>query len=106
MKLNEIVKTTFESLRAQLVGLERRMQALEKKAQKSVGQVQTRFQGAAGQMERVFLNAGKQLRGAVTFATRGELESLAAKLEDLADKVDKLSSGERPKAPARKPEAA
>jgi cell division protein FtsB len=106
MTLNEIVKTTFDSVRAQLVGLEKRMLALEKRAQKSVGEVQTRFQGAAGQVERVFTNAGKQIRGAVTFATRAELESLAAKVEDLADKVDKLSRGEKPRPAARKPEAA
>ena len=106
MKLSEAVKTTFDSLRAQLGGLEKRVETLEKKAEKSLGVVQSRLTGAAGQVERVFTGIGRQLKGSVTFATRNELQSLAAKVDDLADKVDRLSRGERPKTPARKPEAA
>ena len=106
MTLNEIVKTTFDSLRAQLVGLEKRIETLEKRAQKSLGLVQNRLQSAAGQVERSLGSARKQFRGAITFATRGELQSLAEKVDDLADKVDRLARGERPRTTARKSEAA
>jgi polyhydroxyalkanoate synthesis regulator phasin len=106
MKLNEIVKTTFETLRAQLSGLEKRVETLEKKAQKSIVQVQSQLEGAAGRFQRAFAGFGKQLQGAVTFATRSEVQALAARIDDLTEKVEKLARGERLRSAARKSEAA
>ena len=106
MKLSEIVKTSFDSLRAQLDGLEKRLETVEKKAQKSLGHVQTRYVAAAGQLERVFTGIGKQFHGAITFATRNEVQALANKVDELADQVDNLARGEKLRTAARKPEAA
>ena len=104
MKLSEIVKTTFDTVRAQLSGLEKRVESLEKKAQKSLVQVQAQLETAAGQVQRAFSGVSKQLP--ISFATRGEVQALATKLDELAEKVDKLARGERLRAAARKSEAA
>jgi polyhydroxyalkanoate synthesis regulator phasin len=106
MKLNEIVKTTFETLRTQLSGLEKRVETLEKKAQRSLVQAQSQLESAAGQVQRVFAGLGKQLQGAVTFATRTEVQALAARIDELTEKVEKLARGERLRSAARKSEAA
>jgi BMFP domain-containing protein YqiC len=106
MKLNEIVKTTFETLRAQLSGLEKRVETLEKKAQKSLVQVQSRLEGAAVQFQRTFAGLAKQLQGVVTLTTRSEVQTLAARLDELTDKVEKLARGERLRSTTRKSEAA
>ncbi|HZR08294.1 MAG TPA: phasin family protein [Myxococcales bacterium] len=106
MKLSEIVKTTFETLRTQLSGLEKRVETLEKKAQKSIVQVQSQLEGAAGQVQRAFAGLGKQLQGAVTFATRSEVQALAARIDELTEKVEKLARGERLRSATRKSEAA
>jgi len=106
MKLSEVVKTTFDSLRSRLVGLEKSVETLEKKAQKSLAQVQTRFGGATSQIEHAFAGIGKQFQGFVTFASRSEVQALAAKVDELAEKVDKLARGERLRPASRKPEAA
>jgi archaellum component FlaC len=106
MNLNEIVKTTFETLRAALSGLEKRVETLEKKAPKSLGQVQAQIEGVAARFQRAFAGLGKQLQGAVTFATRSEVQSLAARIDDLTDKVEKLARGERLRSTTRKSEAA
>ena len=106
MKLSEIVKTTFDTLRAQLSGLEKRVETLEKKAQKSLVQVQSQLEGAAGQFQRAFAGFGKQLQGVVTFATRSEVQALAVKIDDLSEKVEKLARGERLRSATRKSEAA
>ena len=106
MKLNEIVKTTFETVRAQLSVLEKRVETFEKKAQKSLVQVQSQLEGVAGQVRRTFAGLGKQLQGAVTFATRSEVQALAARIDDLTEKVEKLARGERLRTTTRKSEAA
>jgi polyhydroxyalkanoate synthesis regulator phasin len=106
MTLNQFVKTTFDTLRAQLSGLEKRVETLEKKAQKAVVQVQARFGGAATEAQRIFAGVGKQLQSVVTFATRSEVQMLAGKLEELSEKVDKLARSERLRPATRKSEAA
>jgi hypothetical protein len=106
MSLSEVVKTTFDSLRGQLSWLEKRTETLEKKAQKSLVQVQSQLVGAANRFERALAGVGRQFKGAVSFATRSELQTLAVKLEELTEKVEKLARGERLRASARKQEAA
>ncbi|HTO95522.1 MAG TPA: hypothetical protein VMK66_00645 [Myxococcales bacterium] len=106
MSLSEIVKNTFDSLRAQLSGLEKRVEVLEKKAQKSLVQVQAQVVGAANRFERAFSGASKQFKGVWSFATRSELQTLASKVEELNEKVEKLTRGERLRSAARKQEAA
>jgi tetrahydromethanopterin S-methyltransferase subunit G len=106
MKLSEVVKDTFEALRVRLSGLEKRAETLEKKAQKSLVKVQAQLEVAAGQFQRAFAGLGKQLQGVISLATRSELQTLAAKLDELTEKVDKLARGERLRTAGRKSEAA
>jgi polyhydroxyalkanoate synthesis regulator phasin len=106
MNLSEIVKTTFDTLRARLTDLEKRVEWLEKKAQKSLVGVQAQLGGAADQFQRAFAGIGKQLQGVVSFATRNEVQTLAGKVEELTEKVEKLARGERLRASTRKSEAA
>ena len=113
MSLSEVVKTTFDSLRGQLSGLEKRVETLEKKAQKSLVQVQSQLVGAADRFERAlvglgkqFTGMGKQFKGVVGFATRSEMQTLAAKVEELSERLERLARGERLRASARKQEAA
>jgi polyhydroxyalkanoate synthesis regulator phasin len=106
MKLSEIVKTTFDSLRAQLVGLEKRVETLEKKAQKTLVRVQGQLEGAAGQIQRAFVGFTRQVQGVVSLATRSEVQTLAGKVDELSDKVEKLARGERLRSATRKSEAA
>jgi hypothetical protein len=106
--VTERIKDTFSSAKEQLAGLEKqveqRVEAFEKKvgdfekrAKKSIDDVPAQLRGAwQTVVERI-----RQARG---FVTKEELKTVSDKVEDLAQKVEKLIRGEKIRAAAEKKE--
>jgi BMFP domain-containing protein YqiC len=90
--MSEMLKTTFDSARARLAGLEKSALKLEKKAQSSLTDFQARVKEAPKKLEGAFSGLATKLKPALIFATREELRELAAKVDELSAKVDKLAS--------------
>ena len=89
--VSEVLKTTFDTARSRLVGLEKTVHKLEKKAQASLHEFQVKFDGAPKRLEGAFRDVTAKIRPALMFATREELRDLAAKVGELSAKVDKLA---------------
>jgi len=89
--VSEVLKTTFDTARSRLVGLEKTVHKLEKKAQASLHELQVKFDGAPRRLEGAFRDATAKIRPALVFATRDELQELAVKVDELATKVEKLA---------------
>ncbi|HZX94880.1 MAG TPA: hypothetical protein VFE90_10215 [Myxococcales bacterium] len=89
--VSEVLKTTFDSARSRLAGLEKSVLKLEKRAQSSIDQIQARFDGAPKRLEGAWTDLTSRLRPALVFATRAEVRELAAKVDELAEKIDKLA---------------
>lgn len=90
--VSEVLKTTFDTARSRLVGLEKTVHKLEKKAQASLHEIQVKFDGAPKRLEGAWSDLTARIRPALMFATREELRELAAKVDELAAKVDKLAA--------------
>jgi len=89
--VSEVLKNTFDSARAQLTGLEKRVQVLEKQARKSIAGVRARADEVPDQLKGAWSKIAGSVRGGLIFATRDELRALAARVEELAEKIDQLS---------------
>jgi len=91
--VSEVLKSTFDSARTRLAGLEKSVHKLEKKAQSSIDGIQARFDGAPKRIEGAWTSLTARLKTVPVFATRAEVRELADKLDELAAKVEKLSQG-------------
>ena len=89
--VSEVLKTTFDSARSRLVGLEKTVHKLEKKAQASLHDIQVKFDGAPKRLEGAWSDLTARIRPALVFATREELRELTARVDELSAKVDKLA---------------
>ena len=89
--VSEVLKNTFDSARAQLTGLEKRVQMLEKQARKSIAGVRARADEVPDQLKGAWSKIADSVRGGLMFATREELRALAARVEELAEKIDQLA---------------
>ncbi|HZS36360.1 MAG TPA: hypothetical protein VFF06_06020 [Polyangia bacterium] len=92
--VSERIKETFSTAQKQIEGFEKQFVKLEKKAKAQLDEVPSQLKGA-------WDSVVTRLRGALAFATREELNSLAEKIEDLSKKVDKLIRGEKIRASAK-----
>jgi polyhydroxyalkanoate synthesis regulator phasin len=86
--VSERIKGTFTSAQKQLEDLEKQFVKIEKKAKAQLDEVPAQLKGA-------WEGVVTRLRGALAFATREELTSLAEKVDELGKKVDKLIRGEK-----------
>jgi polyhydroxyalkanoate synthesis regulator phasin len=93
--VSEVLKTTFESARSRLVGLEKTVHKLEKKAQASLHEIQVKFDGAPKRIEGAWTDLAARIRPALVFVTREEFKELAEKVDELSAKVDKLAQARR-----------
>lgn len=93
--VSEVLKTTFDSARTRLVGLEKTVHKLEKKAQASLHDIQVRFDGAPKRLEGAWTDLTTRIRPTLVFVTRAEFKELAEKVDELSAKVDKLSQARR-----------
>lgn len=89
--VSEVLKNTFDSARARLVGLEKSVHKLEKKAKTSLTDLQARLDGAPKRLEGAWTGLAARLKPALVFATREELRELTAKVDELSAKIDKLA---------------
>ncbi|HEY5678054.1 MAG TPA: hypothetical protein VI356_12215 [Myxococcales bacterium] len=90
--VSEVLKTTFDTARSRLVGLEKTVHKLEKKAQASLHDIQAKFDGAPKRLEGAWSDLAARIRPALVFATREELRELAVRVDELSAKVDKLAA--------------
>jgi polyhydroxyalkanoate synthesis regulator phasin len=93
--VSEVLKTTFDSARSRLVGLEKTVHKLEKKAQASLHEIQVKFDGAPKRIEGAWTDLAARIRPALVFVTREEFKTLAEKVDELSVKVDKLAQARR-----------
>jgi polyhydroxyalkanoate synthesis regulator phasin len=93
--VSEVLKTTFDSARSRLVGLEKTVHKLEKKAQASLHDIQVKFDGAPKRIEGAWTDLTARIRPAFVFVTREEFKGLAEKVDELSAKVDKLAQARR-----------
>jgi hypothetical protein len=97
--VSERIKDTFENAKTQFTGfekqVEKRVAKLEKKAKASLEEVKGSIDDVPGQLKGAWTNVVGRLRGALAFASRDELSSLSAKVDDLAKKVEKLVRGDK-----------
>lgn len=91
--VSEALKNTFDSARTRLVGLEKGVAKLERRAKSSLGEIQSRLDGAPRRLEGAWTGFVAKVRP--QFATREELQKLADKVEELSARVDKLSHARR-----------
>ncbi len=96
--VSELLKTTFDSARTRLVMVEKSVEKLEKKAKTSLDGLQAQFD--TKKIEGAWAGFVDRVKPALVFATRSELHQLAAKVDDLADKIDKLTQGKARKTPS------
>ena len=89
--VSEILKTTFDSARARLAGLEKHLIKLEKKAERSLSDIQTRFDLTPKRLEGAWTEVTAKIKPALIFATREELRALATKVDELSAKIEKLA---------------
>ncbi len=93
----EILKTTFDSARAHLAGLEKTLHKLEKKAQTSLSGFSVRFDDVPKRLEGAWTGVAAKIKPVAEkikprlFVTREEFQALAAKVDELAAKIEKLS---------------
>jgi polyhydroxyalkanoate synthesis regulator phasin len=91
MPVSEVLKTTFDSARSRLGGLEKTVHKLEKKAQASLHELQVKVDGAPKRLEGAWSDLAARIRPGRVFATRDELRELVVKVDELATKVEKLA---------------
>lgn len=87
--VSEALKSTFDSARSRLHGLEKGVEKLEKRAKSSLGEIQARIDRAPKRLEGAWTGFVARVRP--PFATREEFRQLAEKVDELAARVDKLA---------------
>ncbi len=91
MTASEVLKNTFDSARDRLVGLEKGVEKLEKRALHSFGDLQARFEGAPKKIEGAWHGLVDKVKPALVFATREEFRALERKVDALAERIDKIA---------------
>ena len=97
--VSQKLKGTFSNAKHQLEGFEKKaakqVALLEKKAKASLGDVKERVDEVPVQLRGAWDQVVGRVRGALDFASNDDLKQLAAKLDELAKKVEKLVRGEK-----------
>lgn len=96
--VSEALKSTFDSARSRLAGLEKGVEKLEKRAKSSLGEIRARVDRAPKRIEGAWSDLVARVRP--PFATREEFRQLSEKVDDLAARIDKLAPGGRRKTTA------
>ncbi len=102
--VSQTLKGTFKSARHQIEDFEKKaakqVALLEKKAKASIGEMKGQIDEVPAQLRGAWDQVIGRVRGALDFASNDDLRKLAAKVDDLAKKVDKLVRGEKIKSAA------
>lgn len=102
--VSQALKGTFSNAKQQLEGFEkkavRQVALLEKKAKASFGEVKEQLDEVPTQLRGAWNEVVGRVRGALDFASNDDLRQLAAKVDELAKKVEKLIRGDKIKSAA------
>lgn len=97
--VSEKIKDTYSNAKTQLEGFEKKavkqVALFEKRAKKSVGDVKEQLDEVPQQLKGAWADVVGRVRSAFDFASSEDLSKLAAKVDELARKVDKLVRGDK-----------